>query len=62
MRASLLRLFWRQFEGTIALPVHLLLLLRWLKTVLLAISSSTCFKLDKQNGGEKSNGTQKTIS
>ena len=28
MRASLPRLFWRQFEGAIALPVHLLLLLK----------------------------------
>ena len=26
MRASLPRLFWRQFEGALALPVHLLLL------------------------------------
>ena len=48
MRTSLPRLFWRQFEGTIALPVHLLLLLRWLSTELWAVSSSTCFKLDKQ--------------
>ena len=28
MRASLPRLFWRQLEGAIALPVHLLLLLK----------------------------------
>ena len=28
MSASLPRLFWRQFEGAIALPVHLLLLLK----------------------------------
>ena len=53
MRASLLRLFWRQFEITIALPVHLWLLLRRLNTVLLAISSSTCFKLDKQTWRRK---------
>ena len=28
MRASEPRLFWRQFEGALALPVHLLLLLK----------------------------------
>ena len=28
MRAPLLRLFWRQFEGAIALPVYLSLLLK----------------------------------
>ena len=28
VRASLPRLFWRQFEGALALPVHLLLLLK----------------------------------
>ena len=28
MRASLLRLFWRQFERAIDLPVHLLLLFK----------------------------------
>ena len=28
MRASLPRPFWRQFEGAIALPIHLLLLLK----------------------------------
>ena len=28
MRSSLPRPFWRQFEGALALPVHLLLLLK----------------------------------
>ena len=41
-------------------------LLRWLNTVLRAVSGNSrdggCFKLDKQTWRRKSNGTQKTIS
>ena len=40
--------------------------LRWLNTVLRAVSvnarDSTCFKLDKETWRRKGNGTQKTIS
>ena len=40
--------------------------LRWMNTVLWAVSSNLCygmcFKLDKQTWRQKSNGTQKTIS
>ena len=40
--------------------------LRWLNTVLRAVSvnarDSACFKLDKETWRRKSNGTQKTIS
>ena len=40
--------------------------LRWLNTVLRAVSGNyrdgVCFKLDKQTWRRKSNGTQKTIS
>ena len=45
---------------------HFYLLLRWLNTVLQALSGiwhdGTCFKLDKQSWWRKNNGTQKTIS
>ena len=41
-------------------------LLRWLNTVLRAVSSNSrdggCFKLNKQTSRRQSNGTQKTIS
>ena len=41
-------------------------LLRWLNTVLRAVSGNlrdgACFKLEKQTWRRKSNGTQKTIS
>ena len=44
---------------------HFYLLLRWLNTVLQAVSGNwrdgTCFKLDKQSWWRKSNGTQRTI-
>ena len=44
----------------------LIVLLRWLNTVLRAVSGNSrddeCFKLDKQTWRRKSNGAQKTIS
>ena len=50
----------------ISLWVGKLSVLRWLNTVLRAVSGNlrdgACFKLDRQTWRRKSNGTQKTIS